>query len=86
MQLETHSVSLRAGDKSVNVSIDSPDLLPPVTHHQYFQSIRLIPPAFGWMMGDRQNRAGTDRREEADGERESGRWRGTGNVEENRAG
>lgn len=44
-KLETGSVSLQAEDKSVNVSIDSSDLLPPVTHHQYFQSIRLIPSA-----------------------------------------
>ena len=58
-------MSLQAADKSVNVSIDSSDLLPPVTHRRYFQSIRLIPLAF---RPDDRIAAGMDQREQMDGE------------------
>lgn len=60
-------MSLQARDKSVNVSIDSSDLLPPVTHHQYFQSIRLIPQAVRPDGVRLTESGGTDRREGKDG-------------------
>lgn len=68
-------MSLQARDKSVNVSIDSSDLLPPVTHHQYFQSIRLIPQAVR-PDGERLTESGgTDRREGKDGGEKGARGR-----------